>query len=1005
MATSATTAKGRKPLVEAMAIHEGPKRITAVTLESQAEMTAFFPTMFGATWEWWTSPTLGERGFSSVSRPNKDSFPIVDEHPGSIIRSQPLLYIAGFEIYVRTFGGKGSQASNSQNGRPSRHAGQNTTIRGFLGVAIQDVATSTWVLSRARKADGWQENGQEIFHFDAAELAPLAGKAITIDVIDEYHGMWGFFLFDQVVMKPQEREAALAMLKADGMFLRHVSVELRSDREAVLTAVAQNGMSMLYADPCYSEDKEVVMTAVQRHGLSLEFASEELRAHREVALAAVEQSGLALAYCPEELRGDEEIVFAAVQCAGMALCSVSEEWRNDEDCVLQAVEQDPLAMEYASIELRNDKRIVMCAVDQDPTTLVYASEELKDDYEVVVPACRACGMCLKHCSEKVKKDRDVVLDAVTQNGMALEFAAEKVRDDKEAVQASINQNGLALQFASARWQHDEDTVYFACKQNPHALEFASMKWRNDQELVLGLVERDGMVLKHAADLRGDKEVCMAAVMQAGASLGEALHPIRNDRDVVTAAVRQDANALLFASPELREDKGVVLEALRMGGLALAHCSDEMIMDHEVMRTALNQDGMALVHAPDVLRDDHELVYAAVSQNGIALKYASFRLRRDVEIALGAVGERLEAMENVANELQRDEVFRELALTKRPDFIKALAGKPNMIARKWAISLARRSLEPHFKKLSLVWVDVLPLLKEVVSQGSLAAVQAAYERPKLFIHSLMTKALGNVGRMWAIVQCRPAFEPLLTEQGVLWEDFELVLQAYESVEQLRNAREDPEKLLADLGKTGRGLAPMRWVCARLRKAVTEFLPAGIPYSDVRPILENVDSVRELRALGEAPKHLVWKLTTDRKWSPGIAYIAVALRPELEPTLPDGVHWSDYFKVLLQLDPLDELEETVRDQPKFLRRLKNEADWPPTKFWNIALLRPILEPLLVQRGGTWEEVLPLLESMDTGYDLRPAFESPEALLDRLTEAVSIGPRDAEDAADAAAALLGG
>eukprot|EP00927_Polykrikos_kofoidii_P053762 TRINITY_DN48324_c0_g1_i1.p1 TRINITY_DN48324_c0_g1~~TRINITY_DN48324_c0_g1_i1.p1 ORF type:complete len:988 (+),score=147.72 TRINITY_DN48324_c0_g1_i1:232-3195(+) len=980
-----------------------PHRMATATFESEDEIRKFFPDMFGAIWQWWNSATIGERGFSSVERPNQDSFPIVDEHPSSVLRSQPLLYTSGFEIFVRTFGGTGGQATSSQNGRPSAPSNQTTSIRGFLGVAIQDVATSTWVLSKARKADGWQESGQEIFAFNAAELAPLAGKAITVDVIDEYHGMWGFFLFDQVVTKPQDRNDALTMLREDGMFLRHVSMELRSDREAVLTAVAQNGMSMLYADPCFSEDKEVVMTAVKRHGLSLEFASEELRADRDVVLASVEQSGLALAYCPEELRGDEEMVFAAVQSAGMALCSASDEWRNDEDCVLQAVEQDPLAMEYASTELKGDKRIVMCAVEQDPTTLVYASDELKDDYEVVLPAVRVCGMCLRHCSQRVRRDRDVVLDAVLDDGMSLQFATEKILDDKEAVQTAIKQNGLALQFASARLRHDEDTVYFACKQNPFALEFASMKWRNDQELVFTLVGVDGMVLKHAADLRGDRTICLEAVKQNGLSLGEALHAMRNDPEIVLTAIQQNADSFLVASPELRKDRSLVLAALRMRGTALAHVSDEMIMDHEVLFTSLAQDGMALVYVPDPLRDDHEIVYAAVSQNGMALQYASFRLRCDVEIALGAVGERLEAMEHVPNELQRDEVFMEFVLTKMPDFIKVLASKPGMIARKWAISMARRTLGPQFSELGLRWVDVLPLLKEVVAQGSLASIQAAYERPKEFITALKEKATGSVGRMWAVMQCRPALEPLLTEHDAIWEDFERVLQAYESVEDLHRAVDEPETFLENLEKKTKGLAPMRWLCAKMRNPVTQFLPNGIPFSDVRPILECVDSFRELKALGEAPKHLVYKLSNDRKWTPGIRYIAVALRPELEPTLPAGVIWSDFFKVMLPLDPLNELEETVRDQPKFRKKLRFEADWPPTKYWNIALLRPIVEQRIKEQGGTWDEVLPLLENMDTGYDLQPALDNPGSLLDRLRASASIGPREPAEAAAAATAAM--
>ena len=68
---------------------------------------------------------------------------------------------------------------------------------GFAGVALRDVATDTYVLSKRRNGNGggWQNNS-----FTTNDLAPYAipGKKYTLDYIDYNKGSWGWTYLDNV---------------------------------------------------------------------------------------------------------------------------------------------------------------------------------------------------------------------------------------------------------------------------------------------------------------------------------------------------------------------------------------------------------------------------------------------------------------------------------------------------------------------------------------------------------------------------------------------------------------------------------------------------------------------------------------------------------------------------------------------------------------------------------------------------------------------------------------
>ena len=96
---------------------------------------------------------------------------------------------------------------------------------GFAGVALRDVATNSYVLSRRKSANG----GIEQMQFTAAELAPFAndGKQYTLDYLDYNRGSWGWTYLDDVsipgVAAEPGTEALITSLKMGSLGLTEIS--------------------------------------------------------------------------------------------------------------------------------------------------------------------------------------------------------------------------------------------------------------------------------------------------------------------------------------------------------------------------------------------------------------------------------------------------------------------------------------------------------------------------------------------------------------------------------------------------------------------------------------------------------------------------------------------------------------------------------------------------------------------------------------------------------------
>ena len=114
----------------------------------------------------------------------------------------------------------------------------------------------------------------------------------------------------------------------------------------------------------------------------------------------------------------------------------------------------------------------------------------------------------------------------------------------------------------------------------------------------------------------------------------------------------------------------------------------------------------------------------------------------------------------------------------------------------------------------------------------------------------------------------------------------------------------------------------------------------------------------------------------------------LRRSLEPTLEQrGLEWDDVLPILEQMDSVEELQAACDDPEAFLLTLA-QASSPAARKLAIASLRPALEPKLAPHGFKWSDVMPVLEAFDTLEELQAAVAEPDSFIQALLTSAS-GP----------------
>eukprot|EP01047_Picozoa_sp_COSAG01_P025821 COSAG01_NODE_1644_length_9640_cov_6.926213_2_plen_2326_part_00 len=244
-------------------------------------------------------------------------------------------------------------------------------------------------------------------------------------------------------------------------------------------------------------------------------------------------------------------------------------------------------------------------------------------------------------------------------------------------------------------------------------------------------------------------------------------------------------------------------------------------------------------------------------------------------------------------------------------------------------------------------------------------------------SRLEAGVDHAARTMVIEELCPRLEPELLSRNLTWYDVKPAIDLIDTVAELRQAVKHPELFLQTLERSV-SAAAKHYVIVQLRAKLEPELhrTCGITWQDALPALQLVDTVSELRAAIGDPHKLLERLGGNT--TAGLAakrFLMAKLKAKVEPILTThGVTWDDMTPVLERVDTASELRAALDDPAQFLQGLC-KAVGRPAKAFAIAKLKPHLEPLLKAKGIEWQEAVSALELIDTVEELRSATSSLE------------------------------
>ena len=95
---------------------------------------------------------------------------------------------------------------------------------------------------------------------------------------------------------------------------------------------------------------------------------------------------------------------------------------------------------------------------------------------------------------------------------------------------------------------------------------------------------------------------------------------------------------------------------------------------------------------------------------------------------------------------------------------------------------------------------------------------------------------------------------------------------------------------------------------------------------------------------------------------------------------GLAWEDVLPILETIDTVEEIQQAIEHPEAFMRELAT-ASAPAARKWALAKARPRIEPALKRHGLAWEDVLPILETIARPFARNGDRDTVECLQPRL------------------------
>eukprot|EP00929_Paragymnodinium_shiwhaense_P024636 TRINITY_DN15096_c0_g1_i4.p1 TRINITY_DN15096_c0_g1~~TRINITY_DN15096_c0_g1_i4.p1 ORF type:complete len:1148 (+),score=232.27 TRINITY_DN15096_c0_g1_i4:64-3444(+) len=366
--------------------------------------------------------------------------------------------------------------------------------------------------------------------------------------------------------------------------------------------------------------------------------------------------------------------------------------------------------------------------------------------------------------------------------------------------------------------------------------------------------------------------------------------------------------------------------------------------------------------------------------GYARKAVLQNVRPAVEKKIQPLGLEWEDICPILEELDTAEEVQQ-AVADPMGFLKDRSSTCQRLARKLAIAQLRPKIEPQLKEYGLEWANFKLILDEV---DTLEEIQDAINDVTGFLKRLAGK-FPPVARKFALKALRPSIELELQKHELKWEDmeedFENVLLHLDSVEEIQKAAADPVGFLNQM------LVPIAIkVALKKLKPVLEpkLEPMHLSWEDALVFLSEIDTAEEISQACAQPDAFLETLKTGVGLVARKALLA-QLRKALEPQcLQLNLEWEDVQSVLEEIDSIDELREALQDPDRFMQKLGEQLlqkSKEAAMKWALAKVRAQLEPKLVENGVTWKDAVKIFKKLDSPKDIQRALHDPMAVLQEV------------------------
>jgi hypothetical protein len=253
-------------------------------------------------------------------------------------------------------------------------------------------------------------------------------------------------------------------------------------------------------------------------------------------------------------------------------------------------------------------------------------------------------------------------------------------------------------------------------------------------------------------------------------------------------------------------------------------------------------------------------------------------------------------------------------------LEQAAESSQTLAKKLAVAYLKPPLSPYLAKQGLEWADVVPALETV---DSIEELKAAVEDPMKMLEEL-AEASAPLAKRLAIMYLKPVISPHLRKEGLEWPDVMPALETIDSFEELKDAMKHPMKKLEEMAEASAPLAK-KLAVMYLKPPLAPFLSKqGLDWPDVVPVLETVDSIDELKTAVTDTAGFLERLAEQA--GPAAKKLAIVyLKPPLEKFLRShGLEWSDVVPVLEEVDSIDELKAAIDNPVAFLEKLSKAGN---------------------------------------------------------------------------------